>query len=339
MFVMATVCPEIVHRMHVLAVVAKSILPFGRYPIHRNEPYRPFFIIGSGRSGNTLLRRVLTAHPALHIPPETLVLGRVAKKFRQVSHMHWSDIVLFVYAFFQFEEEFDAFEISNMPELVKNVAGVEPNRRSLAFIINAFYEWHARQHGITFERWGDKTPLNVYALKRIHQVFPKAQFIHIVRDGCDAVASYLETGIFKSPEEAAWRWRTAVRLCRSFGRSHRRAYLEVRYEDLVTRPRETVDQICAFLGVEFDQRMLELPEDAGRLGDVPRRRHHSEVLKPISTDKIGKGRRSLGENQKRRIAPIIGRQMAELGYPDCITGEGSEGAGQSDKAGAPLQRA
>jgi protein-tyrosine sulfotransferase len=159
-----------------------------------------------------------------------------------------------------------------------------------------------------------------------------------VRDGCDVVASYLDAGLYRSAEEAGWRWRTAVDLCRRFGKAHRRAYLEVRYEDLVTQPHQTLAEICAFLSVGFDERMLGLPEDVERLGDVPRRQRHSEVPKPISADKIGKGRRALPEDHKRRIAAIIGAQMAELGYADCVTGERAKDARQSDRGGPAPQR-
>jgi protein-tyrosine sulfotransferase len=230
--------------------------------------------------------------------------------------MDWKDIVHFIYSHFQFHKEFATFDIEDLSELVRTVQGVEQNQRSLAFIINAFYEWHAQQHGIQFKRWGDKTPLNVYVLKRIHKVFPKAQFIHIVRDGCDVVASYLEARMYQSAEEAAWRWRTAVGLCRRFGKANARSYLEIRYEDLVTEPQQTVAGICAFLGTPFDERVLQPPEDPARLGDVPRRQRHSEVLKPISTDQIGKGRKALSEEQKRLVNAIIARQMADLGYAD-----------------------
>jgi protein-tyrosine sulfotransferase len=308
--------PEYVHKGYAIATSLKCLLPFTRYPVHKNEPYNPFFIVGSGRSGNTLLRRILASHGSYHIPPETYVLGAVITRYWQVSHMDWDDIVPFMYSFFQFHEEFETFEVKNLSELVRTVRRAEQNQRSLAFIINAFYEWHARQHGIAFKRWGDKTPLNVYALKRLHKVFPNAQFIHIVRDGGDVVASYLEAGIYQSAEEAAWRWRTAVSLCRQFGQANPGSYLEVRYEDLVTEPRETVGRICAFLGTPFDERMLELSEDTARLGDVPRREHHSEVLKPISADRIGKGRKALSEEQKRLVSAIIAKQLAELGYAD-----------------------
>ena len=307
---------EHLHRAHAFAINLKALVPFARHPLHRDEPYRPFFIIGSGRSGNTLLRRILSAHPSLHIPPETYVLGTVVKRYWQVSHMGWKDVVEFIYSSFQFHEEFETFDIPNLAELVHEVQSVEPKRRSLAFIINAFYEWHARQHGIQFERWGDKTPINAYALRRIHKVFPNAQFIHITRDGYDAVASYLEADIYRSVEEAAWRWRTAVASCRRFGKANARSYLEIRYEDLVTEPRQTVMGICAFLRVPFDEGVLKPPEDPAALGDVPRRQRHSEVLKPISTDNIGKGRKALSAEEKRLVNAIIGKQMAELGYAD-----------------------
>jgi protein-tyrosine sulfotransferase len=313
---MAVVYPEPLHRIHSLAVAVKSIIPFGRCPIHRNEPYFPFFIIGSGRSGNTLLRRILASHPSYHIPPETYVLGAITKKYWTVAHMDWNDIVPFIYSFFQFHDEFETFGVENLAELVRTVRRLEEPRRSLALIINAFYEWHAQQHGISFERWGDKTPLNVYVLKRLHNVFPKAQFIHIVRDGGDVVASYLEAGIYQSAEEAAWRWRRAVGLCRRFGKANARSYLEVRYEDLVTEPRHTVSRICAFLGTPFDERMLDPPGDAAWLGDVPRRERHREVFKPISADKIGKGRKALSAEQKRLVSAIIARQLVEFGYAD-----------------------
>jgi protein-tyrosine sulfotransferase len=306
--------PEYLHKGYAFATNLKFLVPFARYPIHRNEPYYPFFIIGSGRSGNTLLRRILASHASYHIPPETYVLGAITKKYWQVAHMDWNDIVPFIYSFFQFHEEFETFDVKNLSELVRTVQRAEQNQRSLAFIINAFYGWHAQQHGMSFERWGDKTPLNVYALKRLHKVFPKAQFIHIVRDGSDVVASYLEAGIYQSAEEAAWRWRTTVGLCRRFGEANPRSYLEVRYEDLVTEPRRTVAGICAFLGTTYDDRMLELPDNAAQLGDVPRRQRHREVLKPISADNIGKGRKALSEEQKRLVNAIIARQMAELGY-------------------------
>ena len=52
------------------------------HSLHGRQRYRPFFIIGSPRSGNTLLRRLLTAHSQLHVPPETVVLRECILRFR-----------------------------------------------------------------------------------------------------------------------------------------------------------------------------------------------------------------------------------------------------------------
>ena len=40
-------------------------------PLHGRDRYRPFFIVGSGRCGSTLLRAMLEAHPDVHVPPES----------------------------------------------------------------------------------------------------------------------------------------------------------------------------------------------------------------------------------------------------------------------------
>ena len=58
----------------------RRFIPFLRYPLRGDERHRPFFIIGVDRSGSTLLRRMLTAHSELHVPPETFVLGDCIRK-------------------------------------------------------------------------------------------------------------------------------------------------------------------------------------------------------------------------------------------------------------------
>src|SRR5438094_86924 len=51
-------------------------LLIGGRPLRGQDRHRPFFLVGSGRCGSTLLRAMLAAHPDLHIPPER-ALGSV----------------------------------------------------------------------------------------------------------------------------------------------------------------------------------------------------------------------------------------------------------------------
>ncbi len=77
------------------------------YPLRGEERFRPFFIIGVGRSGNTLFRRILTAHSELHIPPETFVLGECIRKFKRYGRwLDWPDAVSLIMGLFAFHPEF-----------------------------------------------------------------------------------------------------------------------------------------------------------------------------------------------------------------------------------------
>ena len=93
----------------------RSGIPGLGHPLQRGEPYRPFFIVGSGRSGNTVLRRMLCAHGDLHIPPETYVLGDVIRVFRRHRGLLWRDLVPLVLGKFEFYPEFVTFDVSLRP--------------------------------------------------------------------------------------------------------------------------------------------------------------------------------------------------------------------------------
>src|SRR5258708_7019695 len=67
------------------------VLLLGR-PLHGAERHRPFFIVGSGRCGSTLLRAMLEAHPDVHVPPESR-LGPVLGDYRRYSRLPWNALL------------------------------------------------------------------------------------------------------------------------------------------------------------------------------------------------------------------------------------------------------
>ncbi|HEY9508230.1 MAG TPA: sulfotransferase, partial [Verrucomicrobiae bacterium] len=78
--------------------------------------------------------------------------------------------------------------------------------------------------------------------------------IFIVRDGRTCVRSKM-TRTGKSVEQACKLWGDSVGVCR-FLESHHHKNIRLRYEDLVTAPKENLEKICAFLGIEFQPEML-----------------------------------------------------------------------------------
>jgi len=298
-------------------ISCKHALPFGGYPLQRQENYRPFFIIGSGRSGNTLLRRILYAHSALHIPPETYVLGRVIRIFRQYRRANWKDLVFLTLAQLEYYPEFETFEIALRP-LANRLLETSASVRSLAFIVDSFFRYHAEQHGIACQRWGDKTPLNTFSLSLIHSVFPDAQFIHMIRDGCDVVSSYVEAGIYQNIDDAGRRWRDSIQAAERFSHSYPGSCWEIRYEALVSQPEHVVRQLCGFLDIDFENSMLDSHPYSAYMGDVTLHDHHHRVHQPISLSSIGKGRTLMSKSEKARLQGIIGKTLHHLGYEPCI---------------------
>ena len=283
-------------------------------PLHRSEAYRPFFIVGSGRSGNTLLRRLLQASPEIHIPPETYVLRSAIRSFQRYRwFLPWKHLVNLTLAIFEFYPEFDKFEISLRP-LAQRLQGMPPVSRSLALILDSFYRFHGEQIGKNFSVWGDKTPRNSSALDQIISVFPQARFIHILRDGADVVSSLLKAKLRPDLESAAKLWQTSVTAVQEFIRHHPANSYELRYEALTQNPEVVMKAVFEFLDLPFDASFIEPQSPARAMRDLSKYSHLSNVMDPISTNSIGKGRNELSLEQRQALQKIIGRDLERLGY-------------------------
>ena len=91
--------------------------------------------------------------------------------------------------------------------------------------IGAIFEAYAEAAGKP--RWGDKTPMYMRHLGLLEELFPEAQYVHLVRDGRDAALSFLQMpeGTFtrtwahpKTPAQFACLWRKEVGGARALGR-------------------------------------------------------------------------------------------------------------------------
>jgi len=279
-------------------------ITFAGVALHRREGYAPFFIIGSGRSGNTLLRRILNNHSELFIPPETYVLGRSIRQALHYPQMSWPDLAELVYGNFQFHQEFETFGMRSLEELYRTALSTPKGERSVAYLLNAFYDRYREEHGISSGRWGDKTPQNTFALNELCAVFPDAKFIHIVRNPYDAAASYVKAGLYADYAEAAWRWRKSVENAVRFAERYPHACMEVAYSELVSDPEVVTKRICDFLEMTFEPSMLQTAEGVS-LGDVEMHAHHARVMEPIDTKRIGAGMKSLSSEERGRICAVL----------------------------------
>ena len=291
----------------------KRLVVSSGYPLHRNEDFRPFFIVGSGRCGTTLLRRILQANPQVHIPPETYMLGPSVRFFRNHPDMLWQHLVTTVLGMFEYNKKFYRFGISLRP-VAQQLWELPVEQRSLARVLDAIFRTHGEQTGQTFERWGDKTPMNFQALEPILATFPDARFVHLLRDGADVVHSLVQSGLGHDLASAAERWKVAIDTIQEFRRKHPSICCEIRYENLVTDPTPTVEGLCQFLDLEFQNAMIVSLKHQREMKDLENHDHHVNVFRPIMTASIGRGRRALSVEECRHLQPLIGPDLIRLGY-------------------------
>lgn len=279
----------------------------------------PFFIIGVHRSGTTLLRFMLCSHSRIYIPPES---DFIPYFFGQQPHTELSDeqiskILQLIFTRYRFVGEWRGSPLKT-EEILSKMTGRTP-----ANFLNALYSIYANQNGKA--RWGDKTPIYASYVKVIHSIFPRAKFIHIVRDPYDAGLSLLDK--YEKEEfhidiyYAAQNW---VRRINDIETARLEfppdLYYELCYEDLVQKPEEKLRQICTFLGEPYEHTMLD-HHVLARNKITPDSYFFSNVRNPINSDSVGKGRRELSLRDRRIIHKICGQLMVKYGYVPERAGE------------------
>jgi protein-tyrosine sulfotransferase len=271
----------------------------------------PLFIIGAPRSGNTLTRRVLMASGQIYIPPETYVFGEIIARWPRWFALSWREKVWMVCAYFDRHPHREELEIANFSPLAEIASALPRDQQNLRCLYDCLYAFMAREHGYTETRWGDKTPWNTYYLPHIVKKYPDAQYLYLVRDGRDVIASHVKAG-FGSLQAAAQRWVDANESCLNALNKKRLSAMTVRYEALVKTPQPLFEQIFGWAGLQFEPRFLtEVP---ARLGDVGRHIHHAQVKQPITATSIGRWRETHSEAEMNSLAPSFGGMMARLGY-------------------------
>ncbi len=283
----------------------------------------PFpFVVGMNRSGTTLLRMMLDAHPRLTIPPETHFIPdliQVEKRedptvdvFCEVitAQREWGD--------FGFDEQTLRARLEGLDEL------------GAATAIRAFFELYAELQGKP--RYGDKTPRYVSRMRAIQRALPEARFVHVIRDGRDVALSVLDRTVKDLTVAAvAGRWQEKVSKARRDA-PRLRHYLEIRYEDLIVEPEGTLREICEFIELDFDEAMLDYHERAGeRLEEMKRelpaeggktklsveRRMatHAKTREPPDPNRVARWRTHMSPEDRAEFEETAGDTLADLGYP------------------------
>jgi hypothetical protein len=304
----------------------------------------PVLLGGENRSGTTLLSVLLDSHPDLVVGPEIDFpeppdLGphilkvcdlmdrgdpRVSGTSKETIDPEWFDGVHFVV-----QCERSGVRRDDLRLLVGELAADRGSDLSALAdrcrLIDAIGELRRTHTGAG--RWGLKLQRKIRDIGTYADIWPRAHFIHIIRDGRDLAASHLKTVPdwgYRSVAEAAHGWLDVVTRPRRTAPAER--YLEVRYEDLVTRPRETAERMLDHLGLPWDESVQRHAEQEHALFNRPWGHPAAEAAgKPVYTGRNGRYLQDLTPDEIAEFERIAGPELERLGYPLSTTGAGSAG--------------
>ena len=183
---------------------------------------------------------------------------------------------------------------------------------NLSSFIASFYQLYAQHHNKSI--WGDKTPSFFRMIPVIAQLFPDAKFINVIRDGRDIYLSWKKMDHSKSNiAVGALEWKYKISKSANdlqeyaFGR-----FLNMRYEDLVSDPRDALEGVCRFLDIPFESTMLDFWKNSSRfIGD-----HHSSLIfQPPSTASVGKWKTVLSALENNIFESIAYDCLVKYNYP------------------------
>jgi hypothetical protein len=279
----------------------------------------PFFIVGANRSGTTLLRLMLGAHPRLAVPDELMYFRH---QFAGVDPRLWRSPGLTAEEYREFVRGWLGRTSEALPGLSDDALTtivdelVELDQYDLREPYRLAVQTWAEHQGKM--RWGEKTPGNLFFVDVLLDMFPEARFIHLVRDPRAGVFSMLKAGRF-GPDPvlcALNRRRYVVEGGALLGRTvPPEQRMTLRYEDLVGAPERTARQLCAFLGETYDPAMLAFHQRSEEvMVEEAASDYNALATKPITTNRREAWKTKLAPSVQAQIDAVSKPVLAAYGY-------------------------
>lgn len=252
----------------------------------------PIFIVGSQRSGSTLLRVIVDSHQHIAIPEETNFMQAIEATHRIRG---WVD-----------GDEW-------YRRLGATRAEMDEKLRDL---YSSLFERYAHEQGK--RRWGDKSPSHVYRVRMLSEMFPTSLIIGIVRHPAPAVLSLTKS--FTYPRrfwQAARYWYDANSTVLQAGANlPPDRFAIVRYEDIVANAARTLPAVFAWLGEPWSDELLNFQRIQQERGNTAPSDGGTRPDQPLDPARATIDADVLDRSQWRYLEGVTGHMARFLGYRD-----------------------
>lgn len=285
------------------------------------------FIVGSSRSGTTLLNSILMSCPDYAVyRAETQVLNGCELKYGDLSNKRNRNS--FLADWFKSRQH----HRSGLTEEELLAVFDKENKPSYVWFLSEYMGKVASKQNKN--RWVDSTPGNVFNLREISKYFPNAKFILVVRDGRAVALSRAKLGWCGIGSKnydtrlgySALMWERSVKAAYDAKKELSERMLEVKYEDLIEKPEKVTNEISKFLDIsKLDYHHINTQDNSKSTskssGDYNNNSAFSDLTDGISNSAAYRWESLLTKDQISKLEGFIGETLAMNGYS--ITQQGS----------------
>ena len=288
---------------------------------------RACFIAGQAKSGTTLLVALLDNHPELLVlPEETAYFPTVLTKYGQRGRRGQFDYitreslsnVLFGGPCKWGKRDYSYFPTARFLQTFEQMAFDPVNaERDLLVIMQEAYAAILGRSFDSITRWVEKTPANRKYLAAIHSRFPHARILVTMRDPRAIFAAQIalektrQLGTF-STYYCISHWREVAKVVLRAREDRDTTLFAVPYEKLVLEPAKWMEQICAFLNIEYDPAVVLTPTKAGKFWEG--NSATETAFTRVSTEPLTRWQSDLSEEEIGWVEWHCRDLMPEFGY-------------------------
>jgi protein-tyrosine sulfotransferase len=280
------------------------------------------FILAKERSGTTLLQAMLNANPHIVAPPESRFIVLLSFKYSKITV--WTEKIICKFSDDLFKEGLFRFFWGITKKELRATLFASKDLLTFPLICKIiFYLSSPEKKEVSI--FIDKNPIYYFFQPELNKIFPEAKYIHLVRDYRAYLISYHKmfantkrAYTVKKSTEIVYRWMKVNMLIEEAKKRSPKNYFTLTYEFLVNNPAQSMQEVCGFLNLPYDENMVQNHQSGIYLQfkGIKKERFrkvHENVFQPINPSLTDDWKGKISEKELISIEAVAGK-YAEVIY-------------------------